>query len=239
MSSNETTFPARLTSTAQALKWIADNAAHLTVIDDVVVQEMNCGRCGGTGIYTHYHGVCYACGGKRSRWTERTPALDYVRKQKRNAAARARSAAKANARHEAKLERQRDMNEAQGLGRITFEENRIRREAARKVEREAKRTEAPEGRLEITGRVVKVEERGVDDPYETLRTVATVVVDAGNGTEWAAWGTVPATLLRAEGFGRGAVVTFTATVKRSDRDPGFAFTKRPTGGKVLEAAPAE
>ena len=23
-----------------------------------------CGRCGGSGIYTHYHGVCYDCGGR-------------------------------------------------------------------------------------------------------------------------------------------------------------------------------
>lgn len=73
-----------------------------------------CHRCGGTGIYTHYHGRCFACGGSGGRatparvqealsWVEAN--LDKVRKmgEKRDA----RRAKKLAQKEAERLERQR------------------------------------------------------------------------------------------------------------------------------------
>lgn len=77
----------------------------------------------------------------------------------------------------------------------------------------------PEGRIEITGEVIKVDER---ESYGVYRRVMTVLSPEG----WAVWGTVPS------GVGRpvvlGDTVTFRGTVAQSDGSEAFGFYARPT-----------
>lgn len=103
--------------------------------------------------------------------------------------------------------------------------------AKREAEKEAAE-DCPEGRVEVKGKVLKVELR--DGRYgETLKM--TVKADGG----FLVWGTVPSSLAlfeaeeedwgkRQRGLERGDRVTFTATITRSDRDSKFGFFKRPT-----------
>jgi hypothetical protein len=92
--------------------------------------------------------------------------------------------------------------------------------------------DAPEGRLEVTGRVVSVRDH-TSDYGITWKMV--VKVETPDGT-WLAWGTVPASIL-ADSKGpitdwlKGRTVTFTGTLKRGD-DAHFAFFKRPTKATV-------
>lgn len=67
-----------------------------------VVERRACRRCGGTGIYSHFHGVCWECNGVRPSWDAFIPLKDFARERKAkvNAARRAeekaaREAAKA------------------------------------------------------------------------------------------------------------------------------------------------
>ena len=107
----------------------------------------------------------------------------------------------------------------------------------------------PEGQVEVTGSVVKVDVR--DDGYRS-RVVWTVKDDRG----FLVWGTVPtirvqipdpyrpdgdetSTVANVYTPQRGDRVRFTAReVTRSDRDEAFGFYKRPTRGEVLEASEA-
>lgn len=88
---------------------------------------------------------------------------------------------------------------------------------------------APEGRVEVEGEVISVKERDTAYGYEIKMTVA---ADAG----YKVWVTRPRALegywdddgIYHAGVDRGDRVRFTATLTRSDRDPRFAFGKRPT-----------
>jgi hypothetical protein len=226
---------------ADALAWIAANRPHADVRVEIkngserpaVHEVTECGRCGGTGIYSQYHGTCFACGGVNSTTHRDTPAIDYARRERTNETNRARAAAKRKVAHEASQERQRDWCEANGFGRITFEEKNAIVDERRKVEQAAKRGAAPEGRFEFAGRVIKLEEReGFGGRVEMKMTI---VVTAEDGTEWLAWGTAPRVLFDDDGFDKGATVKLTATVTHG-REPHFAFFKRPTGAELVAPA---
>ena len=85
--------------------------------------------------------------------------------------------------------------------------------------------EVPEGRIEVEGAVLKVEER---DTFYGLVWKMTVKSDDG----WIVWGSVPNTL----NVKRGDRIRFKGTVTKSDNDPKFGFFKRPSNGEVVNAA---
>lgn len=91
---------------------------------------------------------------------------------------------------------------------------------------------APEGRIQITGKVLsaRVEENQYGLCYKML-----VKVDTEAGS-WKTWGTVPKSITDKAFFSvkdlKGCTVTFTGTVKRAD-DQGFSFFSRPVKGEVL------
>lgn len=92
---------------------------------------------------------------------------------------------------------------------------------------------APEGRQTIRGTVVSVKEhRG--DFGDTLKMTVKVTTDAG---AWLCWGTVPQGLYpNGGGPDKGREIEFTATIQRG-REPHFAFFKRPTNARIVNAPP--
>lgn len=121
-------------------------------------------------------------------------------------------------------------------------ERRAEREviAAREAAVRASGVLAPEGRVDVEGEVVSVKDReGYMGGTEWKMVVRT---DAG----WAAWLTVPSAILNEAmmflrtpncGWAAGLIghrVAFTATLTRSDRDPLFAFAKRPAKARLLD-----
>ena len=90
----------------------------------------------------------------------------------------------------------------------------------------AKAQDAPTGRAEIIGQVLKIEWR--DTEYGPSLKM-TVKDDRG----FVVWTTCPAQLADA-GPERGDRVRFWASLTPSDNDPKFAFGKRPTGGEKLQ-----
>jgi hypothetical protein len=106
---------------------------------------------------------------------------------------------------------------------------------------------APEGRQVIRGTVVSVKEhRG--DFGDTLKMTVKVVTAAGT---FLCWGTVPSSLTArtwspcqtdhagalTSDLTKGSEVEFTATLTRG-REPHFAFFKRPTNARIVDAEPA-
>jgi hypothetical protein len=92
-----------------------------------------------------------------------------------------------------------------------------------------------EGRIQITGTVVST--KTVDSPYGTQYKML-VLDDRG----FKVWGSVPSAIHIIEdcydqqrALIREDVVSFTATVKKSDRDESFGFFSRPTKAKLVEA----
>ena len=105
----------------------------LRVEDDKVVQDASCRRCGGSG-YGHWYqdgGVCYECRGANTIGRVRRVGLvAYARAERQRETARLRKQRAAAERHEASQERQRDWCEANGHGRLTFDElNEVRAKA--------------------------------------------------------------------------------------------------------------
>lgn len=86
--------------------------------------------------------------------------------------------------------------------------------AERQAERAAAQP-APTGRLKVAVEVVSVKAQENDFGSRTVMTVKALVGG------WLAWGTAPT------GVNRGDKVTLVATFAPSDKDPKFAFFKRP------------
>lgn len=103
--------------------------------------------------------------------------------------------------------------------------NRREEIAAERAAERAAAKPAPTGRVSITGEVLKTE---VKENRYGSRVVMTVKTSEG----WIAWGSMPSGLDAR----RGDRVEFTAEFSPSDRDPKFAFYKRPTRSQVLKAA---
>lgn len=97
------------------------------------------------------------------------------------------------------------------------------RDADRATEK-ANAVDCPEGRMVITGEIVKLDSKA-GYAYNTVRWVMTVKDDRG----FVLWGTQPASLSHAE---KGDRVQFTATIERSDQDAKFGFFKRPSKAMV-------
>jgi len=109
--------------------------------------------------------------------------------------------------------------------------------AAEKAALQAAGVQAPEGRVEVEGEIVSVKWHESNIGYGYGRRSAgaykiVVKTDAG----WSCWATLPSELA-AEGAAtaKGRRIQFTATLTRSDRDPTFAFGKRPTHASFLNS----
>jgi hypothetical protein len=214
--------------------------------------KTTCGKCGGTGRIEYYHyiaaGVCFACGGNggkvktvRVYTAEKLAGLDAAQ-AKRDAIkiekANAKAAAQAEqnrkdlavflAEHGALIEAATATGNAfakdvckTALNKIRLTERQIEclKDCVDRAAKEAAepKTDVPEGRLQITGTVLSV--KWQDNGYGGCEKM---LVKDGRGFK--VWGSVPSSLE----VNRGDVVTFTATVERSDNDSNFGFFKRPT-----------
>src|SRR5690606_14356590 len=123
------------------------------------------------------------------------------------------------------------------------EQERAAKQAAREAARNATPDPAPEGRVTVEGEIVRV----TSEPsrYSYHGTDDKMIVDCGH---FSVWVTVPSNLvgqlhedgmIRAGDFWelKGRRVRLTATLTRSDRDPKFAFGKRPRA-QLLDIRPA-
>jgi len=89
--------------------------------------------------------------------------------------------------------------------------------------------DVPTGRVEITGRIIKVDTR--DNPYSGgVRVVMTVEHETEG---WRVWGTMPAALDRADAD-KGDLVTFTATVEASADDVTFGYFGRAAKASIIK-----
>jgi hypothetical protein len=112
--------------------------------------------------------------------------------------------------------------------------------------KEEAKVPAPTGRIKIRGTVISLKPHETDFGTTTKMTIK-VTTEAGI---WLAWGTMPAEMGRVETplandpetFAvswepvHGREVELTATITPSDRDPSFAFFKRPTKARLLPKA---
>jgi hypothetical protein len=133
-------------------------------------------------------------------------------------------------------------NQINAVQRAFEGEERRQKWAAEKAERETKwaaekaalqaaGVEAPEGRVEFEGEIVacKWHESQVGWRRVVGSWKVTVKTDAG----WSAWVTLPSGLSAESAKGRR--LRLTATLTKSDRDPTFAFGKRPTHASFLNS----
>jgi hypothetical protein len=87
---------------------------------------------------------------------------------------------------------------------------------------------APEGRVQVEGTIVSLKLVQNDFSYYG-GAITKALIDLGNGTR--AWGTLPS----SSNSEKGNKVRFTATFTVSDKDPLFAFYKRPSKWEELAA----
>jgi hypothetical protein len=216
----------------------------------------SCPRCGGAGYYpTPRHGACYECNGDPPKPVRRYRTVIEVARELAKRERKSQRDAEDRAAFRAELISDPSMAEADSLStsipfvadvlatvysrrhisdrqRAALQkavESHKAREANREAE-EALKVPAPvtDERITITGEVLSVKPH--DSQYgHTLRMTVKVSDDAGGF--WLAWGTVPSALETMPV--RGQRVTFTAKVTVSDRDPSFAFFKRPTKASVI------
>lgn len=98
-----------------------------------------------------------------------------------------------------------------------------------KADVDAKRPQAPEGRLVIVGTVLSVKQT-----EDTMFPTWKMTVETPEG--WLCYCTIPSSIER---LGRGDKVQFTATLSRSEQRHFMAFGSRPSKGAVLETAPQQ
>ena len=107
---------------------------------------------------------------------------------------------------------------------LTKIENRAEREAKFAAEKAAA-LPVPEGRVNITGTILKAEMKETQ-----FGNVMKIVVKSADG--WVVWGTCPSNIAPE----RGMKVSFTATIKVSPSDPKFGFFSRPIAAVELSKA---
>ncbi|AWY06683.1 hypothetical protein SEA_ZETA1847_49 [Microbacterium phage Zeta1847] len=222
-----------------------------------------CGRCGGTGVYSGPSNAswdnglgtttwCFRCGGAKTE-TVLVSSLRAAERRRVKAAAEARAAAEAFAARAAAYwtpETKALRDEATELHIGMREGDPLRRSlgaaleliealdetgpAAVRVEleaiaaRDAAKVAAPEGRVELEGVIVGLKYR---EPYAYGAAGSWAAVIECDGFK--VYGTLPSSISAAE---RGTRVAFTATLERSEDDASFAYYKRPTKARILEAA---
>jgi len=233
----------RITSDEIALQIIADYAPKTEVTEKGVRISAACPRCGGSGRGPWFQdgGICYSCHGADTRDSEFFLSVrKFAQRVKQQQRAIQKRQQDREARHQAKIESQRNWCEQNGHGRITFAELDEKRAAERAVAEDC-----PTGRVQVSGEVIKTEVRSSRFGTQYKMTVKT---DGG----WIAWGSIPSDLqlieetiehpagehgdawteTRQRSLERGERVTFTATISPSETDSKFGFFKRPASAVV-------
>lgn len=117
------------------------------------------------------------------------------------------------------------------VGRLITE---ARDRAAQAAQRAAEvKVEAPEGRIEIEGVVIK--KAFYDSEYGGAYKITLKVEDLARGGIWLCFVTEPSKVTTE----RGDIVRLTANFTRSDRDACFAFGKRPSKAQVIGKSDAD
>lgn len=126
------------------------------------------------------------------------------------------------------------------LAKAKGREAELQARAAAEAELKAAGVKAPEGKVKVRGKVVRV--KWQDSAYGgSLK----MIVEDQDG--WKVWVSVPRSLqmssclvngewVERRDVQEGDMVEFVADLTRSDRDPLFAFGKRPTKAQILENA---
>lgn len=212
-----------------------------------------CRRCSGTGVYSHYHGECYACGGIRPKWTEKRECRIYneagyakleatrakraeTRRAKEQAKADAIEAERATHPHYPLIVRARKLQDDQFIanlvgqfqrwGNLTDKQAGALEKAVDRLENPEPVGEAPTGRVEVTGKIISIKSY---EPYSYYGDYTyKMLVKLDNNA--CVFGTMPASL-EAD---KGDTVTFTATFEPKADDNTFAIFKRPA--KALKVA---
>ena len=233
----------RITSDEIALQFIADYAPGTKITENGVRISAACPRCGGSGRGPWFQdgGICYSCYGADTRDAEFFLSVrKFAQRVKQQQRAIQKRQQDREARHQAKIESQRNWCEQNGHGRITFAELDEKRAAERTVAEDC-----PTGRVQVSGEVIKTEVRSSRFGTQYKMTVKT---DGG----WIAWGSIPSDLqlieetiehpagehgdawteTRQRSLERGERVTFTATISPSETDSKFGFFKRPASAVV-------
>lgn len=211
-----------------ARNWLTENGLEVPVMTNgFVLESAACKRCGGSGFgpWIMDGGRCYDCRGIDTRTrVHRIPFKRWVQSLKAHLLRRDRIAeinrSRAHMAHERMLEGQRDWCEANGLGRITFEERdaaRAAKEAARAAT--SKHVGIVGERREFTATIVGIP--SWDNNYGTVHCHLMQDAD-GNTIVWKASGTyLRLDDIKAE---KGDTVTFFATVKKHDMRNNVAQT---------------
>lgn len=120
-------------------------------------------------------------------------------------------------------------------GSLTPPQVTLARNIAERLAEQAKEQHipAPEGKgIAITGEVVHT--KFVDNAWgSTFKMLVKVTTPEGS---WLVWSSVPTEIARDDLKGR--TITFTAELTRGDREPHFAFAKRPRNAWIVVNPPA-
>jgi len=239
----------RITNTETALTFLAEaGIKHPGKINgEFFAIKTYCVRCGGSGIYSHFHGDCWKCFGTGDRRTTQKKIVTYAREEKAKITARESKMRKARLEKVANwrgfLRQNPEMIEVfrtcdhrivrdlagkvHRFGELSDKQIALAKKLASEAANPAPTGIVPDGdRTEVTGTVISTREvvsnYGVD--YKMLIEVAT---EAG---PIRLYGSIPkAILLDTE---KGVTVTLTATLKRSEKDEGFGFFSRPSKASV-------
>jgi len=217
---------------------------------DAFIVHYACVRCGGSGIYSHFHGNCWKCNGSGGRGVKQVSVVRFARnlrqkKTEQSRKARARRVERVanfcsffRARRDLisvfrcehsivkemlhKIARFGDLSDRQvALAR------KLHDEASATLEEVAKTSVPDNTRAEFTGCVVSTKERltAYGLQYKML-----VEVETSEGS-FRVWGTIPGSIL--DQVEKGCSVTLTATLKRSENDDSFGFFSRPAKATVV------
>lgn len=196
---------------------------HLEIVDNQVVTDGSCPRCGGSGwIHAYGHvegGICFSCHGARTRGIKNfIPIKKYAQKEKarRNAAEKrhAKFQERKAKRQEKLLEGQRNWCEKNGYGRITFEEKEAKEQAEREATKEiSQHFGNVKDRVKITAKILAVPGFESRYCYSTVYTrIYIMVTEEGNKVIWK-------TTTRFDEARKGDTVTFVGTIKEhGERD---------------------
>jgi len=183
--------------------------------------KRECHNCHGTGFLPHYArvvgGVCFQCDGLGYRAVKTDPAV----LDARNAKARHKREAKAEAERQAYIKRNFWRKIANAIRHAVWEAQRQAEHAAAES--------IVEGKQVIQGEVITVKEQNSDWGW-----VVKMVVKDDRGFK--VWGSVAGSILdQCDSWEalKGQRVTFTATVAVSEDDDKFGFFKRPTKATIL------
>lgn len=218
----------------------------------------SCDRCGGAGGWQGWPGfTCYGCGGNgkgkirtvkvyTAEKLAKLVAADEKRQAKKVSAAQAEEAARQTV-ADAFLAANDGLREALAtkhdicrdlsakllrFGSLSPAQIALAHKlAAQAVAPKPIQIMPPTGRVEITGKVIKVKET---EGFRGADAWKMIVAVEGQGGEFRLYGSVPASLLEDDGALRGRRVAFTATVQ--PKEPGFGFFSRPTQARLLEVA---